>query len=74
MKNTMDKNHKLSLEDEKYLNKLNGLNSIDLFREQKRHQTQMGIADADGDYILYSILEHSHNLIEYAIIRRMKRN
>lgn len=70
----MDKKHKLSLEDEKYFNILQKMNGIDLLQEQKKEQVTMGVADANNDFILYSIAEHSHKLIEAVILSRMKDN
>ena len=65
---------KLSLEDEKYLNKLNRMNSLELLNEQKKKQVEMGIADANGDFVLYNVVEHFHLIIESSIISRMKNN
>ena len=70
----MSKKHKLSLEDEKYFNILQKMNGIDLLQEQKKEQVTMGVADANNDFILYSIAEHSHKLIEAVILSRMKDN
>lgn len=65
---------KLSLEDEKYLNKLNRMNSLKLLNEQKKKQVEMGIADANGDFVLYDVIEHYHSIIESTITSRMKNN
>lgn len=70
----MSKKHKLSLEDEKYFNILQKMNGIQLLQEQKKEQVTMGVADANNDFILYSIAEHSHKLIEAVILSRMKDN
>tara|TARA_R100001244_G_scaffold121081_1_gene90693 strand:- start:987 stop:1220 length:234 start_codon:yes stop_codon:yes gene_type:complete len=74
IKNIMGKRYKLSLEDEKYLNILQKMNGLDLLQEQKKEQVTMGVADANEDFILYSIAEHSHKLIEAVILSRMKNN
>ena len=65
---------KLSLEDEKYLNKLNRMNSLELLNEQKKKQVEMGIADANGDFVLYDVVEHFHSIIKSSITSRMKNN
>ena len=50
------------------------MNSLKLLNEQKKKQVEMGIADANGDFVLYSIVEHFHSIIESTITSRMKNN
>ena len=39
-----------------------------------KKQVEMGIADANGDFVLYNVVEHFHSIIESSITSRMKNN
>ena len=63
-----------TIEDEKYLCKLNRMNSYRLFEEQKKRQTEMGIADANADYKLVKLVERQCIMVEAIIVSRMQKN
>lgn len=66
--------YRLSIEDEKYLGKLNKMNAIDLFKAQRREELKMNEANIHGDYILFKIIEHDYKIIEYVILNKMHNN
>jgi len=61
----------LSLKEEKYLNKINRLNSLDVIKLNKRKEVEVGIADANDDYMLYDDLKKELIIIETCIEIRM---
>jgi hypothetical protein len=61
----------LSLKEEKYLNKINRLNSLDVIKLNKIKEVEIGIADANDDYILYDNLKKELAIIEILIEVRM---
>ena len=65
---------KPSLEDEKYLCKLNKMNAFDLFKLQKKENMKLEESISHGDFILYKLIEHDYDMIEYVILKRMARN
>ncbi len=65
---------KLSLEDEKYLCKLNKMNAFDLFKLQKKENMKLEESASQGDFILYKMIEHTLTIIEYVILNRMTNN
>ena len=69
----MDK-YRLSIEDEKYLCKLNKMNAIELFKSQKKEKLKMEEATFHGDYILFKIMERHYRMIKYVILNRMHNN
>ena len=50
------------------------MNSLELLNEQKKKQVEMGIADANGDFVLYDVVKHFHSIIKSSITARMKNN
>jgi hypothetical protein len=65
---------RLSIEDEKYLCKLNKMNAFDLFKTQKKEELKMKEANDHGDFILFKIMERQYQMIEYVILNRMHNN
>jgi|3_EtaG_2_1085321.scaffolds.fasta_scaffold54133_2 vacuolar-type H+-ATPase subunit B/Vma2 len=65
---------RLSIEDEKYLCKLNKMNAFDLFKTQKKEELKMEEANDHGDFILFKIMERQYQMIEYVILNRMHNN
>ena len=65
---------RLSIEDEKYLCKLNKMNAFDLFKTQKKEELKMEEANNHGDFILFKIMERQYQMIEYVILNRMHNN
>jgi type I site-specific restriction endonuclease len=61
----------LSLKEEKYLNKINRLNAFDVIKLNKVKEVEVGIADANSDYMLYDKLQKELAIIEALIEVRM---
>ena len=59
-----------TIEDEKYLCKLNRMNSYRLFERQ----TEMGIAFANSDFKLVKLVERQCIMVEAIILSRMQKN
>lgn len=65
---------KPSLEDEKYLCKLNKMNALDIFKLHKKEGMKLEESASHDDFILYKLIEHNCNIIEYVILKRMINN
>tara|TARA_R110002020_G_scaffold30746_4_gene96596 strand:- start:7162 stop:7371 length:210 start_codon:yes stop_codon:yes gene_type:complete len=65
---------KLSLEDEKYLCKLNKMNALDIFKLHNKEDMKLEEAASHSDFILYKLIEHNYKIIEYVILNRMTNN
>ncbi len=61
----------LSLEEEKYLNKINKLNALDIIKFNQQKEVEIGIANANSDYLLYDNLQKELTMIETLIGVRM---
>ena len=46
-----------SLMIEKYLNKINRLNALDIIKVNQQKEVEIGVADANSDYLLYDELK-----------------
>jgi len=57
----------LSLEEEKYLNKINRLNALDIIKVNQQKEVEIGVADANSDYLLYDELKKELTIIETII-------
>jgi len=57
----------LSLEEEKYLNKINRLNALDIIKFNQQKEVEIGVADANSDYLLYDELKKELTIIETII-------
>ena len=56
-----------SLEEEKYLNKINRLNALDIIKVNQQKEVEIGVADANSDYLLYDELKKELTIIETII-------
>ena len=61
----------LSLKEEKYLNKINKLNALDIIKFNREKEVEIGIADANDDCMLYDDLKKELTMIETCIEVRM---
>lgn len=57
----------LSLKEEKYLNKINRLNALDIIKVNQQKEVEIGVADANSDYLLYDELKKELTIIETII-------
>lgn len=65
---------KLSLEDEKYLNKLNRLNALDLISLNHSKEIELGLADCNFDYPSIQECEKQLTIIDTVLQARVIKN
>jgi hypothetical protein len=68
------RNFSSSLEDEKYFCMLNRLNATDLIKLEKKKQVELGLADAQMDFILRKDVEKQLMFIDAILEVRAVQN